>query len=113
MSQLQQYLQRFKSRLKLIHSFWIQQILSLLQGLIRVCDKFFQDAKSQTKESKPVGKPKVEVLDVNNLMGRIGGGSDQVNPIELVAYLKESKLARKINGFFEHVAEQAALKGEL
>lgn len=113
MSQLQQYLQRFKSRLKPIHSLWIQQILSLLQGLIRVCDKFFQDAKSQTKESKPVGKPKVEVLDVNNLMGRIGGGSDQVNPIELLAYLKESRLARKISGFSEHVAEQAALKGEL
>lgn len=85
----------------------------MLRGLTRVCDKFIQDAKAQRKKSGPVGKPKAEVLDVNTLMRRIGGGSDQVNPIELVAYLKESKLARKISGFFEHVAEQAALKGEL
>lgn len=113
MSQLQQYHQRFKTRLKSIHFLWIQQVLSLLRGLIHVCDKFIQDAKAQRKESGPVGKPKAEVLDVNTLMRRIGGGSDQVNPIELVAYLKESKLARKISGFFEHGAEQAALKGEL
>ncbi|OXG31727.1 chromosome transmission fidelity protein 1 [Cryptococcus neoformans Ze90-1] len=110
MSQLQQYHQRFKTRLKSIHFLWIQQVLSLLRGLTRVCDKFIQDAKAQRKKSGPVGKPKAEVLDVNTLMRRIGGGSDQVNPIELVAYLKESKLARKISGFFEHVAEQAALK---
>ncbi|KIR32908.1 chromosome transmission fidelity protein 1 [Cryptococcus deuterogattii MMRL2647] len=109
-SQLQQYLQRFKSRLKSKHSLWIQQVLSLLQGLIRVCDKFIQGAKSQVKGDKPVGMPKTEVIDANTLMGRIGGGSDQVNPIELVAYLKASKLARKISGFSEHVAEQASLK---
>ncbi|KJE05212.1 chromosome transmission fidelity protein 1 [Cryptococcus gattii NT-10] len=110
LSQLRQYLQRFKSRLKSKHSLWIQQVLSLLQGLIRVCDKFIQDSKSQAKGDKPVGMPKTEVIDANTLMRRIGGGSDQVNPVELVAYLKESKLARKISGFSEHVVEQASLK---
>lgn len=85
----------------------------MLQGLIRICDKFIQGAKSQAKGDKPVGMSKTEVIDANTLMGRIGGGSDQVNPVELVAYLKESKLARKISGFSEHVAEQASLKSEL
>lgn len=113
LSQLRQYLQRFKSRLKSKHFLWIQQVLSLLQGLIRVCDKFIQDSKSQAKGDKPVGMPKTEVIDANTLMRRIGGGSDQVNPVELVAYLKESKLARKISGFSEHVVEQASLKSEL
>nr|XP_031861102.1 uncharacterized protein CI109_003463 [Kwoniella shandongensis]KAA5528174.1 hypothetical protein CI109_003463 [Kwoniella shandongensis] len=106
-SQLQQYLQRFKSRLKPVHALWIRQVLTVLQGLIRVCSKFVEDSKSSTAANGK-GKAKAEVLNANVLMERAGGGSDQVNPMELVAYLKESKLARKISGFSEHMAEKAA-----
>ncbi|TYJ52793.1 hypothetical protein B9479_006597 [Cryptococcus floricola] len=112
-SQLEQYLARFKSRLKSVHALWIQQVLTVLQGLVKVCDRFIADAKGTAKVEggKPAfGKPKTEVLGANELMDRVGGGSDQVNPLELVKYLKESKLARKISGFSEHVAEKAALK---
>lgn len=52
------------------------------------------------------------MLDTNLLMSRIGGGNDQVNLMELVAYLKESKLARKVSGFAEQTAETAAKNGE-
>ena len=51
------------------------------------------------------------MLHANALMDRVGGGSDQVNLMELVAYLKESKLARKVSGFAEKTAEIAALTG--
>ncbi|WVF71908.1 hypothetical protein IAT40_006718 [Kwoniella sp. CBS 6097] len=98
-SQLTQYLARFKNRLKPIHAIWIKQVLSVLQGLLRVCTVF-----------KDTYKGKGEILDVNTLMERVGGGNDQVNPMELVDYLKESKLARKISGFTEHLAEQAQAK---
>ncbi|WVQ99004.1 hypothetical protein IAU59_006136 [Kwoniella sp. CBS 9459] len=98
-SQLTQYLGRFKNRLKSIHAVWIKQVLSVLQGLLRVCTAY-----------KDTCKGKGEILDVNTLMERVGGGSDQVNPMELVKYLKESKLARKISGFTEHLAEQAQAK---
>ncbi|EJT51272.1 hypothetical protein A1Q1_07550 [Trichosporon asahii var. asahii CBS 2479] len=35
-----------------------------------------------------------------------GSGSDSVNLVEMVAYLKESKLARKVSGFAESLEEQ-------
>ncbi|WVQ77661.1 hypothetical protein IAR50_007349 [Cryptococcus sp. DSM 104548] len=114
-SQLEQYLARFKTRLKTVHALWIQQVLTVLQGLVKVCDRFIADSRGpgpgKGDGGKPAfGKAKTEVLGANELMERVGGGSDQVNPLELVGYLKESKLARKISGFSEHVTEKAALK---
>ncbi|WVQ78511.1 hypothetical protein IAT38_000597 [Cryptococcus sp. DSM 104549] len=107
-SQLNQYHQRFKARLKPVHALWIRQVLNVLQGLIRVCDKFLAEQSSKGKDPKGGKGPKSEVLNANALLERAGGGSDQLNPMELVAYLKESKLARKISGFSEHLAEKAA-----
>lgn len=53
------------------------------------------------------------MLDTNGLMSRIGRGSDQVNLVEMVKYLKESKLARKVSGFAEKTAEELAVKGRV
>ena len=51
-------------------------------------------------------------MDTNGLMNKVGGASDQVNLIEMVKYLKESKLARKVSGFAEKIAEETVQKGE-
>jgi chromosome transmission fidelity protein 1 len=64
------------------------------------------------KSSDWKGKGKAEMMDGNTLMERIGGGSDQVNLMEMVAYLKESKLARKVSGFAENQAEAAMKNGK-
>lgn len=79
----------------------------MLNGLSKTCRSFAADvAKPDWK-----GKAKAEMLDANTLMSRIGGGNDQVNLMELVGYLKESKLARKVSGFAEKLADVAAQKG--
>lgn len=52
------------------------------------------------------------MMDGNTLMTRVGGGADQVNLMEIVSYLRESKLARKVSGFAESQAELAIKKGE-
>ncbi|WRT67408.1 uncharacterized protein IL334_004379 [Kwoniella shivajii] len=103
-SQLQQYLSRFKNRLKFVHALKIKQVLSLLQGLIKVCEAF---ASSSSQKTDGKAKSKNEVMNANELMERVGGGNDQLNPIDLVEYLKESKLARKISGFSEHLQDLA------
>lgn len=54
-----------------------------------------------------------EMLDTVQLMSRLGGSNDQVNLMEMVKYLKESKLARKVSGFAEKTAEDLAKKGEV
>ncbi|KAK1925113.1 helicase C-terminal domain-containing protein [Papiliotrema laurentii] len=102
-SQLMQYLQRFKNRLKPVHALWIRQALSVLQGFARLCEEAIEDVSTGK-----VGK--ADISNANALMGKIGRGSDQVNLVELVKYLKDSKLARKISGFAEKTAEEAALK---
>ena len=102
-SQLTQYLSRFKNRLKPVHALWIRQTLGLLQGLMGVCEVFLKEHEK--------GKTKGEMVDTNGLMARLGKGNDQVNLMEIVKYLKESKLARKVSGFTEKLAEDAA-KGE-
>lgn len=54
-----------------------------------------------------------EMLDTVQLMSRLGGSNDQVNLMEMVKYLKESKLARKVSGFAEKTAEDLAKKGKV
>ncbi|BEI97150.1 hypothetical protein CcaverHIS631_0207390 [Cutaneotrichosporon cavernicola] len=93
-SQLTQYLHRFRTRLKPRHSLMIQQTLTVLRGLVGVCSAFEK------------GKESSEMMDVNALMGRIGRSADAVNLLELVGYLKESKLARKVSGFAESLDEK-------
>lgn len=102
--QLTQYLARFKNRLKPRHALWIKQTLSVLRGLARVCETFQLEAKSNPKKAQG------ELMNVNDLMSRAaeGSGSDAVNLVEMVAYLKESKLARKVSGFAENLEEQMA-----
>jgi chromosome transmission fidelity protein 1 len=104
-SQLTQYLARFRSRLKPVHALWIRQTLSVLVGLVKVCDETIKAAATNPKA-------KAEMLETNALMARVGGGNDQVNLMEMVKYLKESKLARKVSGYVEKTAEEAASKGE-
>ncbi|ORX33827.1 hypothetical protein BD324DRAFT_643783 [Kockovaella imperatae] len=96
-SQLTQYLARFRNRLKPTHALWIRQTLSLLQGLVGVCERVLA--------SHGNGKAKAEMIDTNTLIGRTGKGNDQVNLMEMVKYLKESKLARKVSGYTEKLAE--------
>jgi chromosome transmission fidelity protein 1 len=78
----------------------IQQVISVLRGLARVVETYSTAAK------KDRTKARGEILDVNTLMSRVGGANDAVNVIELLAYLKESKLARKVSGFAEVLAEE-------
>ena len=47
------------------------------------------------------------MLTTTELISRAGKGNDQVNLMELVRYLRESKLARKVSGFIEKLADDA------
>jgi len=65
----------------------------------------------QVKSPDWKGKSKAEMMDGNTLMARVGGGSDQMNIMDMVSYLKKSKLARKVSGFAENQAEVAMKNG--
>jgi chromosome transmission fidelity protein 1 len=99
-SQLTQYLARFRTRLKGRNALMIQQTLAVLRGLVRVTDAYAKVAKQDR------AKARGEIMNTNELVTRVGGAADAINVIELLAYLKESKLARKISGFAELLEEE-------
>lgn len=104
LSQLTQYLSRFRSRLKPRHALMISQTLSVLRGLVKVCSDYAAEATMNKVKAKG------EMMNVNEFMARVGRSADAVNLIELVAYLKESKLARKVSGYTESLEEKSKEK---
>lgn len=102
LGQLETYLARFRSRLKPVHALWVGQAVSLLRGIVKTTIAWAEESTGRHRE---------EMLDVNELMRRVGGSGDQINLVALVGYLKDSKLARKVSGYAERQAERARAKG--
>jgi chromosome transmission fidelity protein 1 len=93
-----------------MHALWINQTLSVLHGLIKVSNDFA--AGTGTGHGGGSGTvPESKMVDTTQLISDMAGANDQVNLMEMVKYLRESKLARKVSGFVEMTEEEAARKG--
>jgi chromosome transmission fidelity protein 1 len=103
-SQIKAYHERFQNRLKPVHALHIRQAMAILGGLAKTCREWeVEGAKQGNKET---------MMKVNDLVSKFGGGGDQINLIEMVEYLKDSHLARKVSGYAEKQAMDASQKGE-
>ncbi|KAG0166449.1 ATP-dependent DNA helicase chl1 [Apophysomyces sp. BC1015] len=91
LSQLILYLQRYQSRLLGKNIIYIKQIISITKALLRVLEP-------------TNGEKKDHVLGVNDFvhLAKI----DHLNMFKIERYLKESSLARKLNGFVDKVRER-------
>lgn len=96
-AQLTVYLQRFRNKLKGKNRVYVAQTVRLLDSLI---------AYLQSKNADP--KSADGLVDVGALMS--GKGVDQINIYKLHAYLQESRLARKVDGYTTY-AEQLQQDG--
>jgi chromosome transmission fidelity protein 1 len=76
--------------------------MAILAGLIKACQEWAAENGGKVKET---------MIKVNDLVAKLGGGGDQVNLVGLVDYLKASHLARKVSGYAEKRAMDAAQKG--
>ena len=85
-AQLIVYLQKFRNRLKGKNRVYVAQIIRLLDSIITYLQLKLNDTKSIDGQ-----------VDVSSLMA--GKGVDQVNLFKLNAYLQESRLARKVDGY--------------
>ncbi|KAF9733354.1 hypothetical protein PMIN06_005979 [Paraphaeosphaeria minitans] len=92
-TQLTTYLQRFRNKLKGKNRVYVAQILRLIDSIIA----YLQTNASNSKASDGM-------VDVRALL--TGKGLDQINVYKLNAYLQESRLARKVDGYTTY-AEQA------
>ncbi|XP_041794600.1 ATP-dependent DNA helicase DDX11 isoform X1 [Chelmon rostratus] len=96
-SQLAQYADRYKSRLKAKNVMYIKQILFVIEGLVRVLGgKVGQNPQSQTTQTG------TEMLTINNFLFK--AQIDNINLFKLQRYFEKSMISRKLGGFVEKYA---------
>jgi chromosome transmission fidelity protein 1 len=93
LSQLSQYLQRYKSRLLGKNIVYIKQIIMIVKAMIKFIESAVQHNKTGNKSNKE------KILNINEFVHELG--IDHLNMFKIEKYLKESKLARKLNGFLD------------
>lgn len=93
-SQLLLYLQKFRGRLKGKNRVYVAQIVRLLESII-----------SCLKERSSSQKALEVIVNASDLTA--GRGVDQINVYKLSHYLRESKLARKVDGYTAYTSEQS------
>ncbi|GAA5857522.1 hypothetical protein JCM8547_009318 [Rhodosporidiobolus lusitaniae] len=94
------YIQKFRSRFTGLNASYLKQLTLLLKGLTEFADAW---AKEERKEEM------VQVAKVFQAGGP--GGLDQINLRKLDEYLQKSKIARKIGGYVDSLAEQKTATG--
>jgi chromosome transmission fidelity protein 1 len=86
--------------------------LIVLESLVKVCTSVTDNSAKSEKGTEFSAKTKSAMMSPNEVIAKMGGASDQVNLMELVKYLRESKLARKVSGFAEKTAEELVAQCE-
>ncbi|KAL8280650.1 hypothetical protein RQP46_006973 [Phenoliferia psychrophenolica] len=106
---LMTYLKKFSSRLTGANALYLKQLLVVLKGLATFADEW---AKPVGTTGESAGKKKEAMLGVNEFVrGLKGGAIDQINLLKLDTYLKNSKMANKIGGYVDSLAEETTAKG--
>ncbi|XP_037623879.1 ATP-dependent DNA helicase DDX11 [Sebastes umbrosus] len=96
-TQLTQYGERYKKRLKAKNLMYIKQILFVIEGLVRVLGgKVGQNPQSQTTQTG------TEMLTINNFLFK--AQIDNINLFKLQRYFEKSMISRKLGGFVEKYA---------
>jgi chromosome transmission fidelity protein 1 len=85
------YLQKFRNRLKGSNRTYVAQVVRVIDSLLQ----FAKSCHSTTNDG--------DTITPAALLA--GKGVDQINLVKLVRYIDESKLARKVEGYINHIAQ--------
>ncbi|KAH9480540.1 ATP-dependent DNA helicase CHL1 [Psilocybe cubensis] len=91
------YVSKFKTRLSPTNMIHLKKLVLILDSLKKYVEEW--------KISKAREKDKSEIMTSGQLMERLGRRVAGINLLEIGAYLKESKVARKIAGYSDKVEE--------
>ncbi|KAJ7163289.1 helicase C-terminal domain-containing protein [Mycena filopes] len=92
------YVSKFRTKLSSTNTLHLKRLVMFLDGL--------QKYALEWKEKNAKADSKVEVMTVADLLERLGRKIAGVNLLEIEAYLKSSKIARKISGYSDKEAEK-------
>ncbi|XP_027015139.1 ATP-dependent DNA helicase DDX11 isoform X2 [Tachysurus fulvidraco] len=93
-SQLSQYCERYRSRLKAKNLMYIKQILFVLEGLVRTLG-----GKAGMNPVAQSTQPGTELLTINDFLFR--AQIDNINLFKVQRYFEKSLISRKLFGFSE------------
>ncbi|KAH7918788.1 DNA repair helicase [Leucogyrophana mollusca] len=101
LTQVSVYFEKFRTRLTAAHALHLSRLIGFLNALQRFVVNWrdLRTAKSQN------AAPTTEVLKVPELIQQLGRKVEGINLLEIEAYLKRSKIARKISGYSDKVRE--------
>ncbi|PKC11424.1 DNA repair helicase [Rhizophagus irregularis] len=103
-SQLNAYLDRYKKRLLGKNIMYIQQILSLLDALIKCLTSFEKKCEEKGKDKEEI----YYIKSVNDFLHLLKSGD--LNLFKIENYLKKSQIARKLNGFIDKIESRTGVE---
>ncbi|PPR07101.1 hypothetical protein CVT24_010937 [Panaeolus cyanescens] len=98
LNQVYAYVSRFKTKLLPANMLQLKRLVVFLEALKKYTEAW-RTARSKEKE-------KTEVVTVLQLMDRLDKKASGINLLEVDAYLKRSKIARKISGYADKQADK-------
>ncbi|KAG9119952.1 ATP-dependent DNA helicase chl1, partial [Ceratobasidium sp. 392] len=116
-TQVDLYRSKFRTRLKTRHTVHLTRLSVLLGALLAFTDSWLKGSVVATGNAKPEGAngkkklPQEEMFGVADFLRMLGAHAENINPLEIEKYLRESKIARKISGYSDKLADAAAASG--
>ncbi|KAG8692542.1 ATP-dependent DNA helicase chl1, partial [Ceratobasidium sp. 395] len=114
-TQVDLYRSKFRTRLKTRHTVHLTRLSVLLGALLAFTDSWLNGPTATTTvDAKPEGAngkkkpPQEEMFGVADFLRMLGTHAENINPLEIEKYLRESKIARKISGYSDKLADAAA-----
>ncbi|KAK3108683.1 hypothetical protein FSP39_013288 [Pinctada imbricata] len=99
-SQLTQYEQRYRSRLKAKNLMYIKQILFILTQIL----KFLGGKPGIQGDKQFVGKPETKLSTINNFLFQ--SQLENLNLFKVVQYCRKSQISKKLQGFAEKYPDE-------
>ncbi|KAF8727607.1 DEXDc2, partial [Rhizoctonia solani] len=116
-TQVDLYRSKFRNRLKTKHVVHLTRLSVLLAALQKFTEAWAngnEDGNENAKSDSSSGKkrpPQEEMFGVAEFIRMLGAHAENINPLEIEKYLRESKIARKISGYSDKLADAAAASG--
>ncbi|KAG9022463.1 ATP-dependent DNA helicase chl1, partial [Tulasnella sp. UAMH 9824] len=105
LSQLKIYLAKFRSRFSPKNALHLRRLVLVLTAI----DKFCSDRASKSQDNRSTNE---EMHGVQEFVSALGSQVQEINLLEVDQYLRESRIARKISGYCDKVAEKEAAKDD-
>ncbi|KAG2010120.1 CHL1 helicase [Coprinopsis cinerea AmutBmut pab1-1] len=104
LQQVAEYVRRFKTRLSPANMLQLKRLVIFLEALKKYVAQWKADRTSRVGKNN--NSDTTEVMTVAELMQRMDRRAAGINLLEVEAYLKKSKIARKISGYVDKQAEK-------